>query len=135
MLAHKKYLYCVFAALFSAANTSGQMTKQDSLHVFQDNRAVNYFDLTGNAATIDMTPFAQQGFAKISAITINGDFRRPMEAEASNPISLATGGFKKINGWSYLTNFTTPSNTIQTLLGVGLLMPTREILSFGQIVA
>jgi hypothetical protein len=106
MLAHKKYLYCVFAALFSAANTSGQMTKQDSLHVFQDNRAVNYFDLTGNAATIDMTPFAQQGFAKISAITINGDFRRPMEAEASNPISLATGGFKKINGWSYLTNFT-----------------------------
>jgi len=95
-----------FAVLLCTANAFAQTTKQDSLHILQDSRTLNYFEITNNAATIGLTPFVQHGFASVFANNTSGNLRRPMEAEATNQINIATGGFKKKNGWMYKTNFT-----------------------------
>ena len=104
MFISKRILYA-FAALLCAANATGQTNKKDSLHILQDNKTINYFELTDNAATIALTPFAEHGFATVHVNHTSGNFRRPMEAEASNLINIATGGFKKKNGWMYKSNF------------------------------
>ena len=101
----KKYTLAATAILF-AVTAIGQINKQDSLHFTQDGRCINYFELTNNAATIALTALAQHGFASVQLNNSSGDFRRPMEAEVSNKINIATGGFKKLNGWAYKTNFT-----------------------------
>jgi hypothetical protein len=100
-----KVIYPI-VALFFTVNVTAQISKQDSLQVIQDNRLLNYFELTTNAATIGLTPIMQHGFASVNATNTNGDFRQPMEADATNQINIATGGFKKLNGWFYKTNFT-----------------------------
>ena len=53
-------MFTVTAMLF-AVTVFGQTNKQDSLHIIKDDRSINYFELTNNAATIALTPFAQHG--------------------------------------------------------------------------
>jgi len=105
MVISRKNMLAV-TALFFAVAANGQTNKQDSLHIIKDDRLINYFELTNNAATIALTPFAQHGFATVNVNNTSGNFRRPMQAEASNEINIATGGFKKLHGWAYKTNFT-----------------------------
>lgn len=97
-------MFTVTAMLF-AVTVFGQTNKQDSLHIIKDDRSINYFELTNNAATIALTPFAQHGFATVQVNNTSGNFKRPMQAEVSNEINIATGGFKKLQGWAFKTNF------------------------------
>jgi hypothetical protein len=93
-------------ALLTTLNAKAQISKLDSLQVIQDNRFLNYFELTKNAATLGLNSFVQNGYANVNIANTNGNFRQPMEAEATNQFNVVTGGFKKLNGWLYKTNFT-----------------------------
>ncbi len=92
-------------ALLCVTNVIAQSNKQDSLHALVDNRIFNYFNVTNNPATIQQSSLVEHGVATALGSHINGNYKRPMEAEATNLLSIHLGGFKKVNEWSYKTSF------------------------------
>lgn len=95
----------VCAALLCAVYALGQSQMLDSIHIIQDSRSLNTFESTDNAATIGLSGYTQYGYASVMAKNINGNFKRPMEAERSNQLEIELGGFKKLKNWIYKTDF------------------------------
>ncbi len=86
-------------------NLNAQKTALDSLQVLQDSRALDLYTLTNNAAyTGVLTPSV--GYAQANAISTFGRFKQPMQASQITQLSMASGGYKKINNWGYNGYFT-----------------------------
>lgn len=81
-------------------NLNAQKTALDSLQVLQDSRALDIYTLTNNAA---YTGFLRPsvGYAQANAISTFGRYKQPMQATKNAQLSMASGGFKKINNWGY----------------------------------
>ncbi len=81
-----------------------QRTAVDSLHVLNDNRITDSYAFTGNAATIAVhTP--QYGYARATASSRTGNFKRPLEPAVSSVYGLSTGGSRKTGNWNLLAEF------------------------------
>ncbi len=79
---------------------NAQKTTLDSLQVLQDNRSLNLYTLTNNVVyTGVLRPSV--GYAQANTINTFGTFKQPMQASQITALSMASGGYKKINNWGY----------------------------------
>lgn len=91
-------------AVAMSGNVLAQSTQADSLKALQDKRTVDSYLFTGNAATVAEN-LPRYGYARATASSVAGDFKRPMEPSATAAYGLSTGGSMKIGNWNLLADF------------------------------
>jgi hypothetical protein len=93
----------VFLSALSLSVTA-QKTVLDSLHTLNDSRVLNVYALTNNIVYIGSVQ-PSFGYAKANLSNTSGQFKQPMQANKITGISMATGGYKKLNNWGYTGYF------------------------------
>jgi hypothetical protein len=97
--------FTLSALAFTLSCANAQTSRLDSLHIFNDQRIIDVFSQTQNPAVLSNFPLPEHGYAQAGASMINGDFKRPMDAESMAQLQMSTGGFKRYKGWSYKSMF------------------------------